>query len=99
MAHPLREQLDEAVGRRDLELFASGGPPREGLPAIPDQVRVGLIESGARRRLADALKADASMDLAAWCRVAVDAGLTKVEISELSGATRPAIDAWLASEQ
>lgn len=90
----LRAEMEDAINRRDTEMFGVGGPPGDA-PQHPRSPRVGLIESGARRRLADALKADASADLAAWCRAAVEAGLTKVEISELSGASRTAIDRWL----
>lgn len=89
----LQREMATAVDHRDVGIFEVGGAPSAS--PHPDSIRVGLIEAGARRQLADRLKADASMDLAAWCRAAHEAGISISEMSRLSGASRPAIHEWL----
>lgn len=90
----IQADLAAAVEHRDTEIFGVGGAPGDG-PVLPENTRVGLVESGARRQLAKRLGADASMDAAAWTRVAYQAGLSVAEIARLAGATRATVYAWL----
>jgi len=64
-------------------------------PEEPDSIRSGLLEAGARRRLAQRLEADATSDLIAWVRAAHEADWEIKVIAEYAGVTWETVYAWL----
>lgn len=94
----LTAELRHAVEARDTGLFDVGSSPEhKARPLHPDSIRTGLLESGARRQLAQRLEADATVDLTAWVRAAHEAGWEIKQIAEHAGVTRATIYAWLGS--
>jgi len=94
----LRRELDAAIDARDTSIFEQGSSPEhKARPLHPDSIRAGLLEAGARRRLAQRLEADATIDLAAWVRAAHEAGWEIKQTAELAGVTRATVYAWLGS--
>ena len=88
-------ELRRAVETRDVGLFGVDSSP--GRSPHPDSILTGLLEAGARRQLAQRLKADATGELIAWVRAAHEAGWEIKRIAELAGVTRATIYAWLGS--
>lgn len=94
----LAAELRHAVEARDTGLFDVGSSPEhKARPLHPDSILAGLLEAGARRRLAQCLEADATIDLIAWVRAAHEADWEIKRIAELAGVTRATIYAWLGS--
>lgn len=94
----LAARLNQAIDARDTSIFEPGSSPEhKARPLHPDSILTGLLEAGARRRLAQRLEADATVDLIAWVRAAHEAGWEIKRIAEHAGVTRATIYAWLGS--
>lgn len=61
----------------------------------PDDLRATLADAGQRRADAERARAEAMHDIASTVAAAVDAGITIVEIAQLTGLTRPTIYAMM----
>ncbi len=86
-----------AVEERDRGIFEGGSSPTA-KTVLPDSARQGIAEAGARRALAEQLRAEAMIDLADWCRAGRRAGLTISEMARLARVTRVTVYAMLGEE-
>ena len=93
MTDPYRRAVEE----RDVGIFSVGSSPIA-KTVLPDSARQGIAEAGARRALAERLRAEAMIDLADWVRAGRGVGLTISEMARLAGVTRVTVYAMLGEE-
>jgi pyocin large subunit-like protein len=94
MTDPYRRAVEE----RDLGIFEVGSSPTAKI-VLPDSARQGIAEAGARRALAEHLRAEAMIDLADWVRAGREVGLTISEMARLAGVTRVTVYAMLGEQE
>jgi len=83
-----------AVEERDLGIFQVGSSPIAKV-ILPDSARQGIAEAGARRALAEHLRAEAMIDLTDWLRAGREVGLTISEMARLARVTSETVYAML----
>lgn len=84
------EDLRRAVEQRDFSIYGSIGPAFA-LPLTADEIADGLELAGARRQLAEELRAEAMTEVDEWIEVAIDAGMPIAQIARLAGISRETI--------
>lgn len=82
----LQDPYTLAVETRDTSIFAARRAPG-GTHVSPESCRDGLREAGARRQLAEILRAEAMLDLTDWI-AAAHQHMSIVEIARLAGVSR-----------
>lgn len=78
------------VTARDTSVFDTGTSPVSKRVSA-DDCRAGLAEASVRRQVAEALRADAMLDLTDWIRAAHAHGIAIAEIARLAGVTRQTV--------
>lgn len=69
--------------------------PGEGAAVHVDDARRALTLVGERRAAGERIRAEAMVDLAAWARAAIAAGVTVAEVARLAGVSRVTVYALL----
>jgi hypothetical protein len=86
----LLAERERAVTSRDVEIFGVATNPA-GKPLLREHIEIGLVESGTRAELADALKLEATTDRRAWVRAAAEIGMSRTEVVARSGLSRQSV--------
>lgn len=82
---------DLTLAMHDVEVFGVDVSPEGKRPGTVEDVEIGLVESGTRRALAESLRSNAMIDVAAWVRAADDAGVPRSRIALLAGVSRQSV--------
>lgn len=87
------DHIQALVDQRDPSLLDGASRPKAGVSLHPETIREELVLCGARRELAELLRAEAMSDLDAWAQAAIEAHLSIAEIARLSGVSRQTLHA------